>query len=103
MSDPIDIPVLNQDFTNEKISMPYPHVVVLEPSDAIALVLPSLPKGDLAVICVVDGVTKQIGSIRNSAIDIHHLMKVTKLNYVKSSSAIFNVRTTQDVVDVLAT
>lgn len=100
MSDPIEIPVLNRNFTNEKISMPYPHVLLLEPSDAVALVLPSLPSGDLPVICNFEGVTKQIGSVMKSARVLTKLMLVSDIEYVKEANMSIKVSTPQDAVNL---
>jgi len=100
MADMIDIPVLNRNFTNERIEMPYPHIKLLEPSDAVALVLPALATGDLPVICSVDGVTKQIGTIKNSALTISKLMKVSNIEYVAAKDSVRAIRDTHDAVDI---
>ena len=100
MADVIDIPVLSRDFTNERIKMPFPHIRLLDPSDAVALVLPSLDKGDLPVLCSVGGVTKQIGAIRRSAKVISALMHVTDIEYISSPGNSAKICTTQDAINI---
>ena len=70
---------LNPNIANDRIEMPYPHVEVLTPSNAVALVVPSLTTGDLPVICKYDGTTRRIGSIARSALVLSSLRKVTRL------------------------
>lgn len=98
----LEIQSLNKEITNERISMPYPHVNVLEPSDAIALVVPSLPKGDLPVICEFHGTRRQIGSIRNSALVLESLRKISSIEYVKAPNVKSVIKTSLDSVEVLA-
>ena len=35
--------LLNQNLTNERVSMPYPHIMLLQLTDAVPLLLPELP------------------------------------------------------------
>lgn len=96
-----EIQLLNPDIANERISMPYPHVELLEPSDAVALVLSSLPKGDLPVICTYQGKQRKIASICKSALVIMALMKVSKLKYSKDANSSLALRTSADIMEVL--
>lgn len=93
---------LNPNIANDKIAMPYPHVEVLTPSNAVALVVPSLDEGDLPVICQFDGTTRKIGSISNSATTLSVLRRVTRLQYAKSVSNIKELNTIEDIMEVLA-
>lgn len=96
-----DIQSLNRDITNERVSMPYPHLRVLNPNDAIALMLPELPEGDLPVLCDFNGTCRQIGSIRKSAIVINDLRKITGLKFFKSKDVAVDIKTSLDAVEVL--
>ena len=98
----LEIRSLNPEITNERISMPYPHIKVLEPSDAIALVLPSLDKGDLPVLCEYNGTCRQIGSIRKSALVIEQLHRISKLMYCSAENKNMSIETKLDILEVLA-
>lgn len=98
----VEIQSLSKELTNEHISMPYPHVKVLEPSDAMALMITSLPKGDLAVICEYNGSCRQIGSIRKSAKVIRDLSYVTKLTYSIDKETTRNINSVSDILEVLS-
>lgn len=92
---------LNPDLTNDKISMPYPNVRILEPTDAIALVLPCLEVGDLSVLCEINGTTRKLASIRNSATVISKLLRVTKLVYNKTSNESKELCSNLDIMEAL--
>lgn len=92
---------LDRNISNTKISMPYPHLRIIDVSDAIALVIPSLDKGDLPVICEFDGVTRQVGSIRKSALVIKQLSRITRLSYCKSEDVSIDVSDMKDLLEVL--
>lgn len=93
---------LNENLTNEQISMPYPHVRLLEPSDAVALVLPELPTGDLPILCEINGVIRQLATIRKSAPLLVSLSKVSAIEYVKSKTSICSIKTAVDAMEVIA-
>lgn len=92
---------LNRDITNDRVKMPYPHVKLLEPSDAVALVLPQFPEGDLPVICEYNGTCRQIGSIRKSAIYLNKLSKISAIVYYKSDTEFIDIKEPRDAVEVL--
>lgn len=93
--------LLNQNLTNDRITMPYPHVKVLAPSDCIALVVPALPVGDLPVICEFEKTVRKIGSISKSALVLRDLMAVTPIEYWKSSSEGYAIKSSLDILEVL--
>lgn len=97
-----EIQLLNPDIANERISMPYPHVELLEPSDAVALILSSLPKGDVPVICTYQGKQRKIASIRKSALVIMALLKVSKLKFHKDANDVLPLKTSTDIMEVLS-
>lgn len=98
----MEIQSLNRDITNERISKPYPHVLVLDPSDAIALILPELPEGDLAVLCNFNGTCRQIGSIRKSPLVLNTLRRITGIDYVVSENCKKSIRTALDALEVFS-
>ena len=93
---------LNADLTNEHIKMPYPHLMMQNPNDAVALVLTSLPTGDLPVICTYKGSTRQLIKIKRSALSILPLSKVVNLVYVKSAVESVPIKSPSDILEVLA-
>lgn len=97
----MEIQSLNREITNERVSISYPHVKLLEPSDAVALVLPELPKGDLPVLCEFNGTCRQIGSIMKSALVLDSLRKISKLQYCKTASDSMDILQARDAVEVL--
>ena len=92
---------LNRNLSLERVKMPYPHIKVLEPSDAIALVVPSLPKGDLAVICEFEGTTRKIASIAYSALVIHNLSKVSSIVFCKDENSKVRINNSTDILEVM--
>ena len=98
----LEIPSLNQNITNEHISMPYPHVMLKNPSDALALVLTSLPQGDLPILCEYKGACRQLASIRKSALCLNNLFKVSSMQFVKSASDIITIKSVKDIMEVLS-
>lgn len=93
--------LLSQNLTNDRIKMPYPHVKILQPSDSIALIVPTLPKGDLPLICEFDGTIRKIGSVANSALLLKDLMTITTIEYWKSASEGYLVKSSLDLLEVL--
>lgn len=93
---------LNPNIANDRIEMPYPHVEVLTPSNAVALVVPSLTTGDLPVICKYDGTTRRIGSIARSALVLSSLRKVTRLKFAKSTNEVMELNNTEDIMEALS-
>ena len=96
----MEIQSLNSEISNERISMPYPHINLLEPSDAIALMVPSLPVGNLPIICEYNNSVRQIGSVRNSALVLNNLRKISKIEYVFDKHTKREIKTPKDAVEV---
>lgn len=94
-------PLLSRELTNERISMPYPHVKALVVSEALALVVTSLPKGDLPVLCEHKGTLRQVASIKYSAPCINQLRKVSPLLFVKDANVSQELNSVIDVMEVL--
>lgn len=96
------IRTLNPNIANDHISMPYPHIELLEPSDAVALVLESLEKGDLPVICTYDNTVRKIASITRSALDILTLSRVSKLVFHRNPTDAVQLDSGKTIVEVLS-
>ena len=92
---------LNRTYALEKIKMPYPHVKVLVPSDALALMVPSLPKGDLAVICEYQGTVRKLASVAYSAVTLNNLSKVSKLELCKDECSCIALSSTLEIMEAM--
>lgn len=93
---------LNPNIANDRISMPYPHVRILTPSDSVALVVPSLSEGDLAIICEFNGTTRKIGSVTRSATTLDKLSRIAKIQYAKSADTIIDINSIDDIMEALS-
>lgn len=92
---------LSSDIANDRIAKPFPHLEILEPSDALAIVLPSIDGGELPVLCTMNGSTRRLVSIRKSAIVIKDLLAVTALRFHKDESTVLDLNTPEDIMEVL--
>lgn len=97
----IKIQPLNRDLASERVSMVYPYLKVLDPSDAVALVLPGLDKGDLPVLCTYNGKTRKLASISDSAIMIDRLRRVSRIAYVTAEGQEMELKTVYDIMEVI--
>ena len=91
---------LNKTLTNDHISKPYPHITV-EPSNSIALVLPTLPAGDLPVLCYFEGTCRQLGSIKRSALVLKTLIAVSKVEYVDVTKKVKVLSNISEILEIL--
>ena len=98
----MEIQSLSKNLTNDRIDMPYPHVKVLEPSDALALLVPILSKGDLPVICEFEGTTRKIGSIRKSATVLKDLSRVSKMLYYRGPDQFIDCKDTDSIMEAMS-
>lgn len=97
----MEIPTLSPNLSNDHAFREYPYVEVLDQSDALALVLPSLPRGELSVLCTYKGDTRRLAKIANSALELNKLRKVTRLVYCKSAEDKREIKTAIDIMEVL--
>ena len=97
----MEIQSLNPNITNDRISMPYPHLKLLDPSDAIALILPSLKDGELPVICEYNGTVRQLAKVKKSALVLNTLLKVSGLVYAKDVNTNLKITSTSEIMEVL--
>lgn len=94
-------PILSSDLANDRISRTYPYLEILEPSDALAIVLPELDSGELPVLCTLNGSTRRLASIRKSAIVIKDLLAMTALNFYRDENTSVELKTIEDIMEVL--
>ena len=92
---------LNRDIANDHETVKYPYVEVLEPSDCIALILPSIEAGDLPVLCTFEGKRRQIGKIRKSALTLSALNSVTKLSFHRDAFTSIDINGPKECLEVL--
>lgn len=92
---------LNRNITNERTALTYPYVKLLDPSDAVALVVPFIEDGTLPIICEFEGIVRQIGSVRLSALVLSKLCKISRLEYHKDKSSCIQINTSEDIMGVL--
>lgn len=92
--------VLDRDIAYDRVEKSYPCVEVYEPSDALALVLLGLPKGDLSVICFVNNAMREIRKVARSARTLDALRRVSKTVYHKSPTDSTEIKSGIDAVEV---
>ena len=92
---------LSTDYALNRVKMPYPNVKVLEHSDALALVVPSLPKGDLAIICEYKGSVRKLASVTYSALTIAALLKLSPVEFNKDANTCVTCRTVMDIMEAM--
>ncbi len=92
---------LNKQTALGRVNYTYPYILVMDPGDPIALVVPSLEKGELPVLCDVDNVTYKVGEISRSALTISKLLRVTRLKYYKSKDTCVTINTAEDILRVM--
>lgn len=73
----------------------------MEPSDAIAWVVPSLPSGNLPLLCTYQGTTAKVGSCAISALTLQLLLKITKLRVYLSRDSYKDINNIDDIMDVV--
>jgi len=95
--------VLSTVTANEKVQLPYPNLEVQAVTDAVALVLSGLDKGDLSVIGTYEGRLYRIASIDKSAINIWKLARVIPVTLNRSSTDSTVLRTSTDIVEACIT
>lgn len=93
---------LNENIASEQISMPYPHLMMSGVDNALALVLPAIPTGDLPVLCEHKGVIRQVGSIRKSAVEVNKLRRIGTVCFVKSKGSSVPIECVDDIMEVFA-
>jgi hypothetical protein len=86
--------------SNNRIKLPYPHVKVLHATEALSVVLPVLPKGELAVLCEYSGTLRKIGSVSPSPLCLEKLVRVTPIEIHKDANSCSLVTEVGQLLDV---
>ena len=97
----MEIQSLNRNLTNQKIHKPYPNINLLDPSDAVAWVVPALPAGDIPILCTYQGKTAQIGKCAKSALALNTLRKISRIEMHFNPDNIRSINSSEDIMDVL--
>ncbi len=97
----MEVNELNRQSALHRVVYEYPYVLVKNPGDPIALVVPTLEPGSLPVLCVVDDVTYKIGCIALTASTVCTLLRVTGLDLYKSAQDVIPLKTHVDVMNAL--
>ena len=92
---------LNRNIANDVIDMPYPCVEIHNPVQPVAVVITSMPDGDLPVICYVNDALRQIKTVPHSALSLNVLRKVSKITYHKSASESYEITSGLKAVEVI--
>lgn len=92
---------LNPNIASDRVKTPYPHAMLLQPSDAVALVLPSLDKGDFPILCEYKGDTRRLGNIDYSALQLSALLRLSPLRIVKSPEESVVVKTNLELMEAM--
>ena len=97
---PKTIESLDEDYATPRAKLVYPHIKLLTATDALALVVTSLPKGELPLVMTYKGETREVGKISKSALAITKLLKISDIEYVKSADERIKLKTGQDILDL---
>ena len=97
---PETISSLDENTATPRVSLTYPYIRIVDPTDALALIIPSLPKGDLPLVMTYKGVTRVVGKITKSAIEINKLTKLSRLEFVKSPNTATPLNCGMDILDL---
>lgn len=98
----MEIHTLSRNLTNEKISMPYPNIRIMNPSPAFALVFQALPKGDISVVFEKDGKLLRPGCIERSAFNLKKLMAVSEVIFNIDEEISLQLNTGADILDAIS-
>jgi len=86
MADKIQIPEtlssIDENIATPRTKLTYPYIRILDASDTLALIIPALEKGELPIIMTYKGVTRQLGTVTKSALELRKLLPITRLEYV---------------------
>ena len=97
----MEIPELGKNLTNDKIDMPYPCIRLYDISDALSLVIPQLPTGEISVVIEHEGVVRRVGKVARSALVLMQIRKLSRLTYYKNAAESFDVNTAEDLMEAL--
>lgn len=82
------------------ISMPYPHIKITDLNKCVPVVVSALDEGELPLVGTLNGVTKIVKKISNSALNIQKLIRVTDIEVAISSTDSREINTILDYMEV---
>ena len=91
---------IDSNFANSRINLPYPHVRVLSVSDALSIVIPCLPTGDLSVICEYNSIMHRIASVSDSPHVLEKLVRISAIEVCKSESEKYMITERGQLLDI---
>lgn len=98
-----DVPIIHE--IDEDIATPhtkrrYPFIRLLDANDALALIVPSLPPGELPIVMTYKGSTRQLGTVEKSALALCKLLPITRIEYVRASDDSTLLTTNMDMLEM---
>lgn len=97
MSQKIDI----YDFAKQTTGTTYPYVVVVEPNNTTPLIVGLLKEGDVPLVVEVNGKSKVVARMSNSAYNISRLLRTAgMLKYVTSENDSALITDIEDYLEV---
>lgn len=96
----LEFDTLDENSALVRTELVYPYLMVDEPSDAVALIVPCLEEGDLPVLCKLDDTVYHVANISSSALVLHKLLRISKLTYNKSATERVPIVKPQDIMNI---
>lgn len=100
ISIPETVKSINEDYATPRSNLSYPYLRILDISDALALIVPSLPAGKLQLVMTYKGVTRVVGQISSSALCIAKLIKLSRLEFVRDKNDVTLLTTGKDILEL---
>ncbi len=91
---------IDKDIATPHSKLNYPYVKIMEPSNAIALVISSLEHGDVQITIDYEGKLRQIGSVRNSPVLLYRLVRISPIEYYQSEDMHYTLRNNEDILSI---
>ena len=82
------------------IDRPYPNFHISKLNNTVPIVISSLEEGDVPLLGTLNGTTKILKRISNSAININRLLRVTEVEYHKDANNFRNMKSIEDYMEV---
>lgn len=82
------------------VSMPYPHFKIADLNKCVPIVVSALEEGDIPLLGTLNGNTKIVKRISNSAININKLLRVTALDFCRKEGDCVRISSILDYMEV---
>ena len=97
---PKTIESIDEDYATPRSTLTYPYLRILTATDALALIVTSLPDGDLPLVMSYKGETRIMKHISKSALVIEKLTRLVDLEYVKSKDESVPLHNGTDILEL---